>query len=360
MNCRLTVSIGKMKGVSKMLFKELLSDVRSYLPVRKQTESSKQELKEHIVRLSDEVKRLFPEYNVKGHAIQGLWADVPWIGIHDKRINSNPQTGIYVTILFKVDGSGFAFSIQHGTEHLNLREIPNEVRKVQKTIDKIPGFSKKPLVLRPDDEKLGVFNNSSRPAKYEIANILGRQYDFDKMPDDIHNDLKELVYSYYNLAQKIIVADMDEEMEYQNQPEEIYQENDYPPPDRRSEKAAKKIGSPCPQRSPVEGSKALAKASYCCEVDKTHETFTLENGKKFVEKHHLIPMEKYFDFDKSVDYYGNIFALCPNCHKKIHYACMREKKEMIEALFQKRKKMLEEIYGIKLEKLLSLYNISPK
>ncbi|NKC60592.1 hypothetical protein HED34_11540 [Vagococcus fluvialis] len=96
-----------------------------------------------------------------------------------------------------------------------------------------------------------------------------------------------------------------------------------------------------------------------CEIDPEHETFTnLSNNKPYMEAHHLIPMSKQDDFVKSIDFAENIICLCPNCHRKIHYAIPEIKGQMIFELFEKRKEKYP-LYGIGIDlgKLYKYYSI---
>jgi len=101
---------------------------------------------------------------------------------------------------------------------------------------------------------------------------------------------------------------------------------------------------------------ALEKAHYLCEIDNKHKTFTSNSSKKqFVEAHHLIPLKVQDEFIYSIDIPANIISLCPNCHRKIHFASSEDKNIMLEELLHKRQDDLK-MYGIKVSKN-NLFNI---
>ena len=104
---------------------------------------------------------------------------------------------------------------------------------------------------------------------------------------------------------------------------------------------------------------AINDASYKCEVSNAHYTFTKNNGKDYIEAHHLIPMEYYFDkrFETNIDFSKNIFALCPNCHKKIHHSNDKDKKDLLTLLYNSRIEDLKKYYNLNLEILFELYNL---
>ena len=57
-------------------------------------------------------------------------------------------------------------------------------------------------------------------------------------------------------------------------------------------------------------------------------TFLTNNGYPYLEFHHLIP----FSTDFGPDHYLNIFGICPNCHKKLHFINKEEKKSLYKDL----------------------------
>ena len=100
--------------------------------------------------------------------------------------------------------------------------------------------------------------------------------------------------------------------------------------------------------NPGRAKRALQAASYNCEIDSTHVTFTsYATNKNYVEAHHLVPMAFQNDFQYSLDVPMSIVALCPNCHRLLHHAKISEKKKLLEFLFRKRESELEP-FGISL------------
>lgn len=342
------------------LKQKIIPILREYLPVRSLNDNDKQVYKKLVEKdLTNVIRKIVGEQNfsIKGHTQVGNWADVPWIGIHynDKNIDSAPKTGIYIAILLRIDGSGFAFSIQHGTDSINsINKIKNMVNEVSKEF-KLPSsdFIKGEIILRPRSIDKKQFSNSSRPAKYEIANIVGKEYEADEIPDALEDDLIKLVKVYKDWATNIKNDDLEED--YQIIDSSIDNNIDEPNPPKRKDIMNIKAGSLHPPRSQKEGIIALSNANYKCEVDSDHETFYNDNNIIYMEKHHLIPMEHYFDYDKSIDHYLNIYSLCPNCHRKIHYAKSNDKIELIKFLYKKRQDLYMDFYSVYLEKVLSYY-----
>ncbi len=92
--------------------------------------------------------------------------------------------------------------------------------------------------------------------------------------------------------------------------------------------------------------KALEKANFLCEVDRTHKTFVSKStNTQYAEAHHLIPLQFQEKFIYSLDVPANIISLCPNCHRKLHFASINDKKEILEKLLENRNDELKQ-FGI--------------
>jgi hypothetical protein len=103
---------------------------------------------------------------------------------------------------------------------------------------------------------------------------------------------------------------------------------------------------------------ALKSSNYCCEIDKTHQTFIKKNENiKYVECHHLVPMayQRYFK-DATLDTEPNIVALCSNCHRLLHYG--KDSKILLEKLYKARITMLKRAgIDISFSELLKMYDL---
>lgn len=103
---------------------------------------------------------------------------------------------------------------------------------------------------------------------------------------------------------------------------------------------------------------ALEKTNYQCEIDKEHKSFISKfTQKQYVEAHHLIPLSKQDDFIYTLDIPVNIVSLCPNCHRFIHFASLKDKKAILQQLLKERNDTLQKC-GIEIteEDLYNIYN----
>jgi 5-methylcytosine-specific restriction protein A len=82
-------------------------------------------------------------------------------------------------------------------------------------------------------------------------------------------------------------------------------------------------------------------AHFSCECDTAHISFTSNATlQRYVEGHHLIPLQRQGLFPHSLDVYANVVSLCPNCHRLLHLAVKREKQFYLDRLFDNRKDRL--------------------
>ena len=103
---------------------------------------------------------------------------------------------------------------------------------------------------------------------------------------------------------------------------------------------------------------AQRSSDFKCEFDNRHPTFIRRNSdRRYVECHHLIPMEQQENFSYSLDTEANIVTLCSNCHNQIHYGDGAEK--LLERLYNQRISRLKKAgIGVSFDDLLKMYGLS--
>ncbi|MFS0556366.1 HNH endonuclease [Brevibacillus sp. 179-C9.3 HS] len=109
-------------------------------------------------------------------------------------------------------------------------------------------------------------------------------------------------------------------------------------------------------RNPSVALKALEASNYLCEADPAHSTFISVTGKPYLECHHFIPISLQERYSAGLDVEENIVALCPNCHRFIHYGVGEAKLELLTKLWKAKKDGLasREI-NIRFEDLIGIY-----
>ncbi|HEH9418502.1 TPA: HNH endonuclease [Aeromonas sobria] len=79
----------------------------------------------------------------------------------------------------------------------------------------------------------------------------------------------------------------------------------------------------------------LQNAAQRCESCNAPAPFITAAGEPFLEVHHLKGLA-----ESGSDTISNTVALCPNCHREMHYGC--NKTEIVEALYQRIKRLVRE------------------
>lgn len=109
-------------------------------------------------------------------------------------------------------------------------------------------------------------------------------------------------------------------------------------------------------RSKVKGDFVLNLQNYKCQINKTHHSFLSSSGKPYMEKHHLISMKYYEEYENDLDDINNIVSLCPNCHRQIHLGEKTDITKMLKILWkQQDKKLRKSNLGISLSDLYGKY-----
>lgn len=78
-----------------------------------------------------------------------------------------------------------------------------------------------------------------------------------------------------------------------------------------------------------------------CELDIYHNMFTSKStGRPYMKGHHIIPMSKQRESDKSLDVYANIVCVCPVCHRLLHYGVESQKSALLRQNYHVRARRL--------------------
>lgn len=290
------------------------------------------------------------EYFIKGSIGEGVMTEHPWICFLDPDVSKKSvRSGYYVCLLTRKDMQGFYLSLNQGwTQYkdtygtkLGRKEILKNSIKAREILRSAPDYETSVLDLAA---------TGGLGKGYEVGNIYSKFYSINDLPTDkellddiisligVHRELKAIVGP--NILN---IWSLSSEEDFQKEAQKSPKASLPTGPIKKPEPKNKSSSSSKWGRDPSIGSVALEAANYCCEYDANHETFISKaSEKKFVEVHHLVPMENQNDFDVSLDVPENIVALCPTCHRKIHLASEREKRPLLEKFLKERKDKLAE------------------
>ena len=121
-------------------------------------------------------------------------------------------------------------------------------------------------------------------------------------------------------------------------------------PDGKDQKSCR------PDTNPSLGKEAIRDGKYKCTVDSSHATFVKKDGTKYMEVHHLIPLEFQYKYEYKLDAKANLIPVCPLCHKRLHYGRIEDITPVLTQFYNLRHDILQQSgLSISLEDLVEFY-----
>lgn len=190
------------------------------------------------------------------------------------------------------------------------------------------------LVSKDKPQSITEFLNSNVNHYTEIY-MLGKE-EKEKLEEFVskHADVFQVVY-------KEVFGDIEED---------LVNDYEYTPRDTKNVKEEKvddttaKNEEQIKRMSSVLKRMAKEKAGYKCELHDLNNCryFTSKESKQnYLEIHHLVPREFSNEFEHSIEILDNYIAMCPHCHRLLHFATDRERISSLNYLFNKRHSNLE-------------------
>jgi 5-methylcytosine-specific restriction enzyme A len=310
------------------------------------------------------------EFLVEGSIGAGNMAEVPWVGVFNRKITTSAQNGFYIVLLFSKDMSSCYLTLNQGVTAFE-REYTSKI-----ALQKMKASGEQALrFITPDPSAiLGLINlkASGHLGKgYERGAVESYYYSAASLPSPAILEANFLtLLNHYDTLFSIAGITLQSltpvtEQQYQ----QAVLEKAIPVTKKKSSYKEPAGALPVPQlssnkssngyqRNPTVAANALDKAGFKCEISPSHETF-VSNAKSlpYVEAHHLIPISMQGKFTASLDVLANVIALCPMCHKLLHHGRMADKKIQLIQLLNVRHQGLKE-KGIELDEatLLSYYS----
>lgn len=152
------------------------------------------------------------DYKVSASIGKGVWANVPWIAVHDKAISTSVKQGVNIVYLFTNDYNGVYLSLNQGYTFIN-----DNYKDTKTTLKKIAYFWQDNLsTLKTDDNfttepiNLGINAKryNTRVKGYENCNIYSKFYDISQLTEDDNNlllqDLLHMITVFKELKMHLI------------------------------------------------------------------------------------------------------------------------------------------------------------
>lgn len=312
------------------------------------------------------------EYKVYGSVGQPnrYVAKIPWLATLHRAITTSTTHGYYIVLLFREDMTGCALSLNQGFTHFQRAFGTDELahRKVKEAAQVAASYLSIPSGFVVGEIDLAATGEMG--AGYEEGAIVSKLY-FDGQglsETQLRQDFGALLGLYDTLRQKfgtdlIPAAPPALDAEFQEaaaalslRPHE--QRKPIPPGPQKPPKKTGRGPSSGYRRDPDVSAEAMRTAKYLCEIDASHESFISRvTGKKFVEAHHLLPMQYQEQFAASLDVPENIVVLCPTCHRLLHHGRHKDNQIALKSLHEQRAVLLKD-RGLDVDNktLLKFYN----
>ena len=140
-------------------------------------------------------------YKVKGSVGAGSWADVPWIGVFDKRVTMSAQRGVYIVYLLNKTTKELFLTLNQGVTDVvttsNSKAADNLQNRAQSIRSKIGSF--------PGLESSLIGSGSKA---YDAGCIYYIKYTLDSLPEDekLYSDLNKFIEAYKAYYDKVFLT----------------------------------------------------------------------------------------------------------------------------------------------------------
>lgn len=207
-----------------------------------------------------------------------------------------------------------------GYERTMALEFFGEENIVRGAVSNNPSKAQKPFRLYPDGQIIYINMNFPKSKGRELRIYYKRHVFFPKNNDILFLFMKNnelwigsCSKTEWELKSTIFKND-DHDYLYQELIQEDYEESNII---TTHEIKSRTVIS----RNPRIARERMELSGYKCEYDINHKLFISRfKQKSYLEAHHLIPIGAQNNFSTPLDTPDNIFCLCPNCHRAIHFA----------------------------------------
>ncbi len=154
-------------------------------------------------------------YLVKGSVGGGRWADVPWVGVFDKRVTTSATKGVYIVYLLNKDTRELYLTLNQGaTEAAQSGKVTSDNKTSFIGITSSSNKKTNEMLenrARAIYDKLGKYENAasgiidtgSKP--YDSGSIYYKKYTVNSLPDDdiLYQDLNDFIQIYKDYYENI-------------------------------------------------------------------------------------------------------------------------------------------------------------
>ncbi|WP_230459235.1 MrcB family domain-containing protein [Geobacillus thermodenitrificans] len=134
-------------------------------------------------------------YIVKGSVGQGVWTDVPWMAVMDKKVTDSTQRGYYIVYLFSEDMCRLYLTLTQRVTETPRDEMERVKQDIRQQI---------PVGGRVQTDNAIRLRASKRAKEYERSVAVYIAYSFDNLPSDeqLVSDLKTMIGYYRQYVER--------------------------------------------------------------------------------------------------------------------------------------------------------------
>lgn len=208
-----------MSNDLQKLFKKIMEEYESELNAARKDKDFKRPLG-NIVRkdIAHLIGAQLPEniYKVKGSVGAGSWADVPWVGVFDKRVTTSAQRGVYIVYLLNKATKELFLTLNQGVTDVitasnskAAENLQNRAQSIRSIIGSFPGL---------ESSRIG-----SGSKAYDAGCIYYIKYTLDSLPEDekLYSDLNKFIEAYKVYYDKIFLVSEENEVQVEKGGEEL-------------------------------------------------------------------------------------------------------------------------------------------
>ena len=155
-------------------------------------------------------------YKVKGSVGAGSWADVPWVGVFDKRVTTSAQRGVYIVYLLNKSTKELFLTLNQGVTDVVTASnskaadnLQNRAQSIRSIIGSFPGL---------ESSLIG-----SGSKDYDAGCIYYIKYTLNSLPEDekLYSDLNKFIEAYKAYYDKIFLVSEENEVQVEKGGEEL-------------------------------------------------------------------------------------------------------------------------------------------
>jgi len=162
-------------------------------------------------------------YKVKGSVGGGLWTDVPWIAVFDKRITESAQKGVYIVYLLNKDTKTLYLTLNQGATEASKEKTDSKKgdkaaftgiasSNSRKAIERLLSNANSIRETLGNRYKLSYEGLITGSKSYDAGCVFYIEYTMDSLPEDeqLYSDLQLFLDIYNDYYEKIFSKNADE------------------------------------------------------------------------------------------------------------------------------------------------------